>query len=223
MTKFSIELWDGIGGLMAQIFELPFIRDLAAGTLDPARFRFYVTQDSLYLNSFSRALSLAAAKAPNADAMLRFAKSAQEAVEVERILHAGFLHQFGVTKDDLAATGKSPACMSYTNFLLATATTGSYEELVAAVLPCFWIYWHVGEEIARIAAPANPYQAWIDTYNAPVFVDAVKAVIDITDETAAAASPAARHAMVKAFRQASIYEWTFWDSAYAQEQWPVTI
>lgn len=221
MTTFSSELWAGIDALMARILALPFNRELAAGTLAPERFRFYVMQDSLYLNSYSRALSLASAKAPDASAMLRFAKSAQEALEVERILHAGFLQQFGVSHHDLAQARKSPACEAYTNFLLATAATGSYEELVAAVLPCFWIYWHVGQEIAKIAAPENPYQAWIDTYNAPVFADAVKAVIAITDETAEAASPDARTRMVSAFQLSSIYEWMFWDSAYRQEQWPV--
>src|SRR3546814_10170718 len=84
MTTFTDDLWTGIGGLMEKIFALPFIQELAAGTLARDRFRFYVTQDSLYLNSSSRALSIAAARSPDAHAMLRFAKSAQEAIEVER-------------------------------------------------------------------------------------------------------------------------------------------
>ncbi|MDA5194557.1 thiaminase II [Govanella unica] len=223
MTKFSDDLWHGIDGLLTKILDLPFNRDLASGTLDADRFRFYVMQDSLYLNSYSRALSVASAKSPTTEAMLFFAQSAQVALEVERALHAGFLHQFGVSDADLAAAQKSPACAGYSNFLLATAATGSYEELVAAILPCFWIYWHVGQEIAKISAPDNPYQAWVDTYNAPAFADAVKEAIAITDATAAAASPAERQRMVTAFNLCSVYEWMFWDSAYRQEQWPVTV
>ncbi|RMF10441.1 MAG: thiaminase II [Alphaproteobacteria bacterium] len=223
MTKFTDELWQDIESLMEKILALPFNRELAAGTLDRDTFRFYVIQDSLYLNSYSRGLSLAAARAPDADAMLRFAKSAQEAIEVERILHAGFLKQFGVTDADLAKADKSPTCAAYTNFILATAATQSYEELVAALLPCFWIYWHVGTTIAKDAAPDNPYKAWIDTYADEAFASAVKAVIGVTDRIAAAASPATRAAMKKAFVLSSIYEWMFWDSAYRGESWPVSI
>lgn len=33
---------------------------------------------------------------------------------------------------------------SYTQFLIATASTASLEEAIAAVLPCFWIYREMG-------------------------------------------------------------------------------
>ena len=39
----------------------------------------------------------------------------------------------------------------------------------AALLPCFWLYMHVGETIVGSAAPANPYQAWIDMYAGDAF------------------------------------------------------
>lgn len=220
---FCDELWRGISDLNRKILDLPFNRELAAGTLDPERFKFYVIQDSLYLNIFSRALSLAAAKAPTADAMLQFAQSAQGAITVERALHAGFLDQFGVSAAELVTAEKSPACAAYTNFLLATAMVGSYEELAAAVLPCFWIYRHVGVEIAKVAKPGNPYAAWINTYNDESFGNAVNAVINITNAAAAAATPANRDAMRRAFNLCSVYEWMFWDSAYRQETWPVTV
>ncbi len=218
---FTQEIWAESAGLLEKILALPFNRGLTAGTLSQDRFKFYVVQDSLYLNTYSRALSLVSAKSPDPDAMLRYAKSAQEAIEVERILHAGFLKQFGISDDDLARAEKSPTCAAYTNFLLATAAIGSYEELVAAVLPCFWIYWHVGQEISKVAKADNPYRAWIDTYTNDVFANAVKAVIAITDDVAAKASADGRIAMKKAFVLSSVYEWMFWDSAYKQEAWPV--
>lgn len=223
MTRFTDQLWQDISGLMDKILDLPFNRELAAGTLDTERFRFYVIQDSLYLNSYSRALSLAAARAPDAGTMLRFAKSAQEAIEVERILHAGFLKQFGVSDTDLKKAAKSPTCEAYTNFILATAMTQSYEELVTAVLPCFWIYWHVGTTIARDASADNPYAPWIGTYSDENFASAVRAVIAVTDEAAEAASPATRERMRKVFTLSSVYEWMFWDSAHRMERWPVSV
>ncbi len=55
------------------------------------------------------------------------------------------------------------------------------------MLPCFWIYWDVGNAIAREAAAENKYQAWIDTYSDEGFGNAVRAVIAATDTAAAAA------------------------------------
>ena len=222
MTPFTDTLWQDIAELNKKNLALPFIRDLTAGTLDHKRFKFYVMQDSLYLNSYSRALSLTAAKATHADAMLRFAKSAQEAITVERALHAGFLRQFGVSDAELKKAEKSPACAAYTNFLLATAAVGSYEELAAAILPCFWIYWYVGHEIAKVAKPDNPYIKWINTYTDPGFEEAVKAVIALTEEAAQNATLETCAAMRKAFVLSSVYEWMFWDSAYRRETWPVS-
>jgi len=44
--------------------------------LSEARFKHYITQDAHYLIGFGRALTLAAAKAPNPDRIVQFAKAA---------------------------------------------------------------------------------------------------------------------------------------------------
>ena len=114
----------------------------------------------------------------------------------------------------------SPDCLGYTSFLLATAYHEPWEVLVAALLPCFWIYWDVGSRIARRAAGDNPYRAWIDTYADEAFGEAVRTVIDITDRAAAATTPAIRARMATAFVRSTQYEWLFWDGAYQQRGWP---
>ena len=93
--------------------------------------------------------------------------------------------------------------------------------LVAAILPCFWIYHDVGTRIARHTVADNFYQPWIDTYAAPGFAESVQDVIRITDRAAAAAGDAERHAMARAFIRSAQYEWLFWDSAYRLEAWPI--
>jgi thiaminase/transcriptional activator TenA len=222
MTGFSERAWSETADLRGKIIDLPFNRELAAGVLSEERFRFYMIQDSLYLEEYSRTLAVCAAKAPDPAAMQRFAAAAEEALVVERALHAGFFEKFGIGPDVAAAAEPSPTCYAYTNFLLAVAHVGSYAELVAAVLPCFWIYWDIGKQIAAAAAGDNPYRAWIDTYSDPAFGAEVEAVIAITDRTAAAATEAERARMLDAFKRSSQYEWMFWDSAYRLETWPVT-
>ncbi|MBL8643802.1 MAG: TenA family protein [Rhodospirillaceae bacterium] len=218
---FSESVWAEAALLRQAIKNLAFNRELAAGTLARETFQFYILQDSIYLEAYSRALSLASAKAPDTDAMLEFSGAAMVAIQVERALHAGFFKDFGIGPDARAATEPSPTCLNYTNFLLATAATGSYAELVAGILPCFWVYWEVGNHIAGIAKRPNPYDAWINTYADQGFGDATRRVIALTDRIAAREDTGTLANMRRAFLRCTQFEWMFWDSAYKQERWPV--
>jgi thiaminase/transcriptional activator TenA len=218
---FSQEAWDRNAAVYEVIRTMPFNADLAAGTLSEARFKHYITQDAHYLIGFGRALTLAAAKAPNPDRIVQFAKSAEGAIVVERALHGSFFTQYAITSERFMATPLSPACHHYVSYLVATAFAEPYEVLLGALLPCFWIYAEVGRDIHARAKGGNPYQAWIDTYAGEDFHAAVRAVIGATDEVASTASPSLRERMHAAFTRATQLEWMFWDSAYWLEQWPV--
>jgi thiaminase/transcriptional activator TenA len=220
MVSFSDDAWNQTARLRDAIQRLPFNRELAAGTLAPERFRRYIVQDALYLGQFSRALAIAAAKAPDAATVEVCAHSAQTAVAVERVLHERYLAEFGIDPSTLAATEPAPDCLAYTSFLLATAHQEPWEVLVAALLPCFRVYWEVGCQIAKEAAWDNPYRAWIDTYADPQFGEAVERIVAIADKAAEGATAAKRAKMLAAFVRATQYEWLFWDGAYHGRGWP---
>src|SRR4051794_352811 len=61
--RFTDAMWAEIRPIYDAILDLPFNRELAAGTLSRERFSFYVVQDAHYLGAFARALATAAAKA----------------------------------------------------------------------------------------------------------------------------------------------------------------
>jgi thiaminase/transcriptional activator TenA len=220
MSRFSDEAWQRTASLREAIHALPFNTELAAGTLARERFQHYIVQDALYLGRFSRALAIAAAKAPDTGTLQSFGQSALGAVAVESALHEQYLRAFGVDPASLADAEPAPDCLAYTSFLIAAAYHEPWEVLVAALLPCFWIYWDVGCAIARKAAPENPYRAWIDTYADERFGEAVQKVIAISDRAAEATSGATRARMLSAFRRACQYEWLFWDGAYQLRGWP---
>ena len=135
-------------------------------------------------------------------------------------MHEQYLTQFGA---DTSAAEPSPDCLGYTSFLLATAYHEPWEVLMAAVLPCFWIYWDVGNAIAREASAENRYRAWIDTYSDAAFGDAVRAVIAATDAAAAGTTDAMRARMMTAFIRSTQYEYLFWDGAYQRRGWPLQV
>jgi len=49
---------------------MPFVTQLADGTLAKASFRHYLIQDSFYLRAYSRALAIASSKAHTPDAQV---------------------------------------------------------------------------------------------------------------------------------------------------------
>jgi thiaminase/transcriptional activator TenA len=220
MTQFSDAAWQRTAGLRAAIDALPFNTELAAGTLSRARFQGYIVQDALYLGQYSRVLAIAGVKGPDGATLTAFGRCALEAVAVEQALHERYLTEFGADPARLADAEPSPDCLAYTSFLLATAYHDPWEVLVAALLPCFWIYWDVGSRIAKSSAADNPYRAWIDTYADEGFGEAVRTVICITDRAADATTAAVRGRMMTAFIRSTQYEWLFWDGAWQQRGWP---
>jgi thiaminase/transcriptional activator TenA len=220
--RFSDEAWQQNAALRKAIHRLPFNTELAAGTLSRQRFRFYIMQDAIYLGQYARVLALAAAKAPETATLQAFANSALGAVAVEQALHGRYLQEFGVNPASVMTAEPTPDCLAYTSFLLATAYQEPWEILVAALLPCFWIYWDVAQAITREATAENPYRAWIDTYADPHFGEAVGRVIGVADEAAAGATSRIQSGMLTAFRRSVQYEWLFWDGAYRQRGWPVS-
>src|SRR5438270_7150408 len=106
---FSRQAWDKNASVYEAIRTMPFNAQLASGTLSEARFKHYITQDAHYLIGFGRALTLAAAKAPNPDRVVQFARSAEGAIVVERALDGSFFRQYGITAGGFARTPLSPA------------------------------------------------------------------------------------------------------------------
>jgi len=203
------------------IFSHPFVKELGAGTLSRARFLFFVRQDYLYLQDFARALCLAGAKAESLDTLDMFADHAATVVRVERNLHGNWSGKLGLTPQELATTARAPVTQAYTRHLLAVAHSGTLAETVAAVLPCYWIYWEVGRRLST-SLPAEPlYAEWIQAYSGEGFGVHVQQQLDLIDRLASDASPEEQKRLKEHFVQSSRYEYLFWEQAYRQEGWVV--
>ena len=205
-TKWSQEAWNASENIYNTILQLPFIKELADGTLPMEKFLHYIRQDNLYLDDYSRVLAHIASRLGNIDDVATFLEFASDGVAMEKSLHAIYAHEGGVVK--------TPACLFYTSLLKAQA----YENVAveaAAILPCFWIYQKVGEHILSIAKmEGNPYADWIKAYSDPAFDKATRRAIELCDRLADAADEATRRRMTDIYVACSRLEWMFWDSAY---------
>jgi thiaminase/transcriptional activator TenA len=214
--KWSDKAWQEIAPVYQSILGMPFIQELMDGSLDPGKFRFYIMQDSAYLDHFGRALALIAARAHGTEAALAFIRFAEGAIVVERALHQVYFSEYAVTGDVTI----EPACHHYTHYLKSTAAFDQVETAMAAVLPCFWIYKKVGDHIYRHhRATDNPFRQWIDTYAGEAFGKLVEQAINLCDEAASACTSGQQASMTRAFVTASRLEWMFWDSAYRLHRW----
>jgi thiaminase/transcriptional activator TenA len=219
--RFTADLWASIQPIYAAILRHPFVTGLTDGSLPRPSFQFYAVQDALYLRDFARALSLAAARAPRDEWIIMFNEHAAGALKVERALHESFFEEFGLSPEQVAATPLAPTNLAYTSYLLAVSHAAPFAEAVAALLPCYWIYWEVGKHLERAGSPDPLYTRWIGTYASAEFGGVVQAALDCADTLAPALSPAERDAMRRHFVTTSRYEWMFWEMGLRRESWPV--
>ena len=219
---FYADVWARTAPLQDAIVAHPFNQALAAGTLDQDRFACYLVQDARYLVGFAKALAAAASRLPDLADAAFFARSAQTALVVERSLHGGYLDEFGLSAAQAAAIDTSPSCQAYTSYLHSVALTEPHEVLVASLLPCLWVYQHVGATVRDKTGERadHPYARWIATYADAGFAESVRRARDVADRLAAGADPGRRDRMAAVFARGCEYEWLFWESAWRLETWP---
>jgi len=221
-------LWQQVQPIVARTEALPFLNQLAQGTLDPVAFVNYIRQDSLYLIGYARAMALLAAKAITRDESRFWAESSASAISVEEGMHKSLLvdpqlvqacKQLAVEQTTAQA---SPTTLGYVSYLMAAAATESYAIGVAGVLPCFWVYAHVGKTLVRRATTltsGHPYATWIAAYSSEEFDRSTREAVGILERALSGAAEAERTRMAEAFEQACAYEWHFWATAHALQGW----
>ncbi|MFK4728919.1 bifunctional hydroxymethylpyrimidine kinase/phosphomethylpyrimidine kinase [Agromyces mediolanus] len=239
-VELEAEWWADLADVRTAIDELPFIRGLADGSLPRAAFEEYLAQDAHYLREYARALAEAARLAPDAPAQAFWAAGSRECLTGELEQHERELSLHGrepagapdaarpVGAASPAAPGgrppgfrPNPVNLGYLDHLLASGARGGYPELVAAVLPCYWIYDDLGRRLLaggfgpEPTSPEHPYADWLAMYADPAFARSTRRAIELVTGVAAAASPEVRERMHQAFRRSAEFELGFFAAPLA--------
>jgi thiaminase/transcriptional activator TenA len=127
-----------------------------------------------------------------------------------------------LSRRQLDAVPKGPMTQAYIGHLQSVARGGTLGELVAAVLPCYWIYGEIGRRLYK-NRPRKPkiYRQWIETYASETFWQPVREQIRLMDRLGAEANGSEKNLMTEHFILSSRYEFMFWEQAYRLESWPV--
>lgn len=220
--SFAARLRERAGAVWAAQHDHPFVRGIGDGTLEVERFQHWVRQDYVFLVDYCRLFALAAARAPELATMVRFAELLRETLLTEMSLHRGYAAEFGIGPEDLEREVASPTTRGYCDFLLRTATTGDYLDLVAALTPCMWGFSEIGQRLAERPAPADArYAAWVRMYADPAFAELAGWCRELLDRLAEGAAPSALGAAEAAFLTSSRWELAFWEACWRQERWAV--
>ena len=204
--SWSAAMWTVTADLRAEIDACEFVTGLRAGDLADHCFRWYLTQDMLYLGEYARVLARASSLAPCPEEQVFWAESAAKAILVETELHRSVIGH--------AAAEPASTTIAYTNHLHASASRGSYGELVAALTPCFWLYSDLGERFTAVSHAEHPYRDWLAAYADPAFADSAHTVVSIADKAASQASPVERERMQIAFIRSMQHEFAFFTGSH---------
>ncbi|HYX13502.1 MAG TPA: TenA family protein [Nostoc sp.] len=204
----SQELWAANQDLAQTCLEHPFVQGIGDGTLEQAKFAYYVGQDAFFLEAFARAYSIAAAKAPDWLGFTTFHNLASGVLE-ELQLHSGYASQWGV---NLHSVEPGAATRHYTDFLLATAWRGDVGLTAAAMSPCMRLYAFLGEKLAANGIPNHQYADWIRTYSSADFQPLTQQLENLVDNYAVSNS-----VVHSTYRYAMFCERDFFQAAWILE------
>jgi thiaminase (transcriptional activator TenA) len=219
--KFSQILREEADFIWEASFNHPFVKGIGDGTLSLESFRYYVMQDAYYLSHFAKVQSLGAAKAKDLSTTNRMAIHAQGTYEAELSLHENFSKRLDITEQEQANFKPAPTAYAYTSHLYRAAHNGHLGDIIAAILPCYWLYYEIGENLKECTPEEPIYQEWIAAYGGDWFKTMVEEQINRLDEIAETVTEEDRERMKEHFIISSQYEYSFWEMAYRLESWPV--
>lgn len=208
--QLTARLWQKISPYFHTIMSHPFIVELANGTLRQERFEFYIKQDVIYLMGLTKVFSLVAHRAVESRIKEQFVRYASDAEATAYALEKNFLGG-EIIAPSISATS---ACAEYSQHLLQTVTSASFEESVAALLPCFWIYREVAQKLAKMAGAENRYLPWIALNAQPDYTAMADEVITLANEIVREGTQKKIRLMEVTCATSAHFEVRFWDEAY---------
>lgn len=206
------------GAAWEDLVQNRFVAAMAGGNLPLEHFRFYIQQNLHYLPSYARMLGLAVARADSMEHLDRFQRALNQIVAVEIPANERLLARvidLGGSGDE--APGPEPACVDYSSFLIATAATGSSNDVIVAMMPCAWSYADIG---GRYHSPADHpvYQEWLGVFGGADYREYIGRLVSEADALLGEPTDAELERYRRLFATGVRCEYQFWTMALANEE-----
>ncbi|WP_159499046.1 hypothetical protein [Microbacterium sp. 18062] len=157
--------------------ELPVLRGIADGTLDPAIFRHYLEQDYLYIAYYARIYVRLAAVSDSDELIEHFVRLAHAIFSTELDHHRRAAAPFGC---DFEATTPSPELVEYLAFFDEIA--GDAAETLVGMTPCIYGYGIALSQLRERATGDGEYARWLRIYSGPEYEEAMARHLSLLDD-----------------------------------------
>lgn len=209
--SWTTQIWERTLPFYNAILGLPFLSELAEGTLPAEKFSRYIAQDEIYLGRYGRLMLRLADLLDDPGEKALFQSFAKASIDSEKEMHRLLIEKGSIDCNALP----SPITTGYLSHTQAAINSGKKEIALAAILPCNWIYNRVGLDILKRAKlDANPYREWILEYGNEEFTAGNDLLLEMIDRWAERADTELLNQMQRAFTGAARFEYAFWNYAY---------
>jgi thiaminase (transcriptional activator TenA) len=220
ITGTSGWLRDRCGDLWGALVHHAFVKELAAGVLPLAKFRFYLEQDVLFLDDYARAIGFAVVRAADEDELRELTRQlatvVEEEIEKERALLRRVDEMLGV--EHAPPPAPAPTTLAYSSFLIATGARGDALDVMTALLPCAWSYADIGRAHLPTTVEHPIYAEWMRLFGGSDYLEYVDRRRASYDRFATRAGETRRERLLELFRTAARLEAAFWQMAYSEEE-----
>lgn len=217
--KLADRLYSSTEILWNSYLKHPFVKELAEGTLDIDKLRFYMVQDYRYLLEYSKVFALGIFKSTNEEVMRKFALMVKETLDGEMAIHKKYMKRLGITQEEIENSRTALVNQSYTSYMLDVGLKGDVLDILVAVLSCAWSYQMIGEHHVKIegALGNETFGEWIDGYSCKEYKANTQEIIDLVNKLGENISEEKAVYLEEIFIKCSRYEYLFWDMAYKKE------
>lgn len=207
-SRWSEIVWQKHLPIYQQTQQLPFIQELISGQLNPQRFMFYIEQDALYLQSFTRLLRSMIERIAIPKYQQYFRDFLHENMAAEQALHETYLRR------DLQWIEPTETCKGFIEFN-DTLAEMPLEIALAGMLPCFIVYQQLGVYIyENHVKEGNPYLAWIDMYAGIEHSESVRKLREVCDHYGQDLPEFIAKQMDQEYLEGCLWDQKFWQSCY---------
>ena len=210
--------------ILQEVIRHPFVVGLQSGKLSSGAIQQYVEQDFQYLTTYIKIYAQAITKLSHRDDMTFFADGIAFVMDSETHPHHVLCNAANLDYRDHQHATPTPMAYLYECHMMQAANTGSLLNMVAAMLPCPWIYRLTAEQLNTPETLAdNPFAEWI-TFYANSATNVSSTLFEWVDRLAESASAEELAAAKLFFVRSCELEWHFFDEAYRQADWrfPIT-
>lgn len=194
--------------LLKDMIEHPFNVGLANNALSIESFKFYIQQDALFLGDYIRTVLITASRVEDCSNITLLIEVAQGAIAIRRILYNHYFAVYAINRGE-----KSLECFNFTNFLLSTSYSNTYEA-ITVLYSCHFIYKVVVDSMKNKIKKNNRYKDWFDFFSNSLIESGCTALENIVDEYCRKVGENEKSRMLELFKISAQFELDFWSSAY---------